>query len=46
MMDLLNEVDLFLHASQSSLYIGTSELGAADGIGGMIIDLVCYYIIA
>ena len=46
MMDLLNEIDLFLHASQTSLYIDTSELGATDGIGGMIIDLVCNFVIA
>lgn len=45
MMDLLNEIDLFLHASQTSLYIDTSEPGAADGIGGMIIDLVCNFVI-
>ena len=45
-MDLLNEIDLFLHASQTSLYIDTSELGATDGIGGMIIDLVCNFVIA
>lgn len=46
MMDLLNEIDLFLHTSQTSLYIDTSELGASDGIGGMIIDLVCNFVIA
>lgn len=46
MMDLLNEINMFLYASQTSLYIDTSELGAADGIGGMIIDLVCNYVIA
>ncbi|MDD6005047.1 MAG: DUF87 domain-containing protein [Firmicutes bacterium] len=46
MMDLLNEIDMFLHAPQTSLYIDTSELGAADGIGGMIIDLVCNFVIA
>lgn len=46
MMDLLNEIDLFLHATQTSLYIDTSELGATDGIGGMIIDLVCNFVIA
>lgn len=46
MMDLLNEIDLFLHSPRTSLYIDTSELGAADGIGGMIIDLVCNFVIA
>lgn len=46
MIDLLDEIDLFLHAPQTSLYIDTSELGAADGIGGMIIDLVCNFVIA
>ena len=46
MMDLLNEINMFLYAPQTSLYIDTSELGAADGIGGMIIDLVCNFVIA
>lgn len=46
MMDLLDEIDKFLQAPQTSLYIDTSALGAADGIGGMIIDLVCNYVIA
>lgn len=46
MMDLLNEIDEFLHVSQTSLYIDTSALGATDGIGGMIIDLVCNFVIA
>ncbi|EAH3844690.1 ATP-binding protein, partial [Listeria monocytogenes] len=28
-----------------SLYIDTSEIGTTDGIGGMIIDLVCNYLV-
>lgn len=46
MNNLLEEIDNFIHKPNSSLYINTSTLGATDGIGGMIIDLICNYIIS
>ncbi|MBR4982833.1 MAG: ATP-binding protein [Lachnospiraceae bacterium] len=45
MFDLLNEIDEFIHKPNTSLYINTSTLGATEGIGGMIIDLICNFII-
>ena len=45
MKDLLSEINSFLHTPQSSLYVDASLLGAVDGIGGMIIDLVSNYVI-
>lgn len=45
MYDLLNELDEFIHKPNTSLYINTSTLGATEGIGGMIIDLICNFII-
>ena len=45
MKNLLEEIEEFLHAPSSSLYINTSTLGVAEGIGGMIIDLICNYVI-
>jgi len=46
MNNLLDEIDTFVHTSNSSLYINTSTLGAAEGIGGMIIDLICNFVIS
>lgn len=46
MNNLLDEIDTFVHTSKSSLYINTSTLGAAEGIGGMIIDLICNFVIS
>lgn len=45
MTDLLYELYQFMHTPKSSLYINTSTLGATEGIGGMIIDLICNFII-
>ena len=44
--NLLDEIYTFIHTPNSSLYINTSALGTTDGIGGMIIDLICTYIIS
>ena len=46
MYNLLDVIDEFLHMPNVSLYIDSSSLGAAEGIGGMVIDLVCNYVIA
>lgn len=45
MNNLLDEIDSFVHTPNSSLYINTSSLGATEGIGGMIIDLICNFVI-
>lgn len=45
MYNLLDEITTFIHTPNTSLYINTSTLGATDGIGGMIIDLICNFII-
>ena len=44
MNNLLEEIDEFVHTSNTSLYINSSELGVREGIGGMIIDLLCNFI--
>ena len=46
MYNLLDVVDDFVHNPSSSLYIDTSSLGAAEGIGGMVIDLVSNFVIS
>lgn len=46
MNNLLDEIEDFIHTPKTSLYINTSTLGAAEGIGGMIIDLICNHIIS
>lgn len=46
LLNLLDELEKFLQTPNTSLYVNTSTLGVADGIGGMIIDLVCNYIIS
>ena len=46
MYNLLDEIKTFIHSPNTSLYINTSTLGATEGIGGMIIDLICNFIIA
>ena len=46
MNNLLDEINKFIHTPKLSLYINTSTLGATDGIGGMIIDLICNFIIS
>ena len=45
MYNLLEAIDDFIHMPDVSLYIDTSMLGAAEGIGGMVIDLVCNFVI-
>ncbi|WP_205527782.1 ATP-binding protein [Listeria costaricensis] len=42
---LIDELDAFISEQKSSLYIDVSEIGVADGIGGMIIDLISNYLI-
>ncbi len=46
LLDLLDEINSFVYTPNVSLYINTSALGAAEGIGGMIIDLICNYILS
>lgn len=46
MSDLLDEINNFIHTPSTSLYINTTMLGATEGIGGMIIDLICNFIIS
>lgn len=46
MCNLLDEITTFIQSPNKSLYINTSALGASDGIGGMIIDLICNYIMS
>lgn len=43
--DFFDVVDTFLDEEKSSLYINASGIRATDGVGGMIIDLLCRYII-
>ncbi|MEB7406493.1 ATP-binding protein [Enterococcus hirae] len=45
MKNLMNEVDKFIETPKTSLYIDASEIGMSDSIGGMIIDLICNYLI-
>lgn len=44
--DLLEEIKEFISKPNNSLYINTSALGASEGIGGMIIDLICNYVLS
>ena len=46
MYNLLDVIDDFIHLPETSLYIDTSSLGAAEGIGGMVIDLVSNFVIS
>ena len=46
MYNLLDEIDKFLHTPNESLYIDTSALGATEGIGGMVVDLVSNFVIS
>lgn len=45
MNNLLDEIQNFIQMEETSLYINSSELGASEGIGGMIIDLICNFVI-
>lgn len=42
--NLLDELDAFVETPDVSLYINTSTLGASEGVGGMIIDLICNHL--
>mgnify|MGYP000002043544 FL=1 len=44
--NLLSELDEFIRTPNTSLYINTSTLGISGGIGGMIIDLICNYVMS
>ena len=44
--NLLDELKAFIDTPNTSLYINASTIGVSDGIGGMIIDLVCNYVIS
>ncbi len=46
MYNLLDVIEEFVHLPEASLYIDTSSLGAAEGIGGMVIDLVSNFVMA
>lgn len=46
LLNLLDEIESFIHTPNISLYINTSTLGASDGIGGMIIDLISNHVIS
>lgn len=46
LLNLLDEINSFIHTPDVSLYINASTLGASEGIGGMIIDLICNYILS
>ncbi|MBE7069377.1 MAG: ATP-binding protein [Ruminococcaceae bacterium] len=45
MYNLLDVIEDFIHMPEVSLYIDSSNLGAAEGIGGMVIDLICNFVI-
>ena len=45
MYNLLDVISEFCHLPEKSLYIDCSQLGAAEGIGGMVIDLVSNFVI-
>ncbi|MBR3248084.1 MAG: ATP-binding protein [Clostridiales bacterium] len=44
MFNLLDVIAEFVHLPDVSLYIDTSQLGASEGIGGMVIDLVSTFV--
>ncbi|MBR3533807.1 MAG: ATP-binding protein [Clostridiales bacterium] len=46
MYNLLDVIEEFVHLPDASLYIDTSTLGASEGIGGMVIDLVSNFVIS
>ena len=46
MYNLLDAIEEFVHLPEASLYIDTSTLGASEGIGGMVIDLVSNFVIS
>ena len=46
MYNLLDVIEDFVHLPEASLYIDTSTLGASEGIGGMVVDLVSNFVIS
>ena len=44
--NLLGVIEEFVHLPEKSLYIDASQLGATEGIGGMVIDLVSNFVIS
>lgn len=42
--DLLGKIDSFL-SGENSLYIDASKIATSDGVGSMVVDLICNYII-
>ena len=46
MYNLLDVIDEFVRLPEASLYIDTSALGATEGIGGMVIDLVSNFVMS
>lgn len=44
MYNLLDVIEQFVHLPEVTLYIDTSSLGASEGIGGMVIDLVSNFV--
>ena len=46
MYNLLEVIDQFVHLPEVSLYIDTSSLGASEGIGGMVVDLVSNFVMS
>lgn len=44
-MDLFKELDYFYQSRDESLYIDASAIGTTDSIGGIIINLVCEYLL-
>ena len=46
MFNLLDVIDEFVRLPEASLYIDTSQLGASEGIGGMVIDLVSTFVMS
>jgi hypothetical protein len=46
MYNLLDVIEEFVHLPNESLYIDTSSLGASEGIGGMVIDLVSTFVMS
>ncbi len=46
MNNLLDVVEDFVHRPNESLYIDASALGAAEGVGGMVVDLVSNFVMS
>ncbi len=46
MYNLLDVIEEFLRLPNVSLYIDTSYLGASEGVGGMVIDLISNFVIS